>query len=78
MTCVEEFVGIAGMAESLAEVPDSKFLPPMAMTCQEILFRNRAKENSGVRLLRHVLPISPSRSTDERSATIVGRATRYA
>ena len=44
---VEEFVGIAGMAESLAEVPDSKFLPPMAMTCQEILFRNRAKEKLG-------------------------------
>src|SRR6266853_742510 len=44
---VEEYVGISGMAEGLAEVPDSKFLPPMAMTCQEVLFRNRAKEKLG-------------------------------
>ncbi len=44
---IEEYVGIAGMAEGLAEVPDSKFLPPMAMTCQEVLFRNRAKEKLG-------------------------------
>jgi choline dehydrogenase-like flavoprotein len=41
---VEEYVGIAGQAEGLAEIPDGKFLPPMAMTCQEVLFRNRAKE----------------------------------
>jgi choline dehydrogenase-like flavoprotein len=44
---VEEYVGISGMAEGLAELPDSKFLPPMAMTCQEVLFRNRAKEKLG-------------------------------
>ncbi len=44
---VEEYVGIAGQAEGLAEIPDGKFLPPMAMTCQEVLFRNRAKEKLG-------------------------------
>ena len=49
---VEEYVGIAGMSEGLAELPDSKFLPPMAMTCQEVLFRNRAKE----KLARTVTP----------------------
>ena len=44
---VEEYVGIAGLAEGLAEIPDGKFLPPMAMTCQEIQFRNRSKEKLG-------------------------------
>jgi choline dehydrogenase-like flavoprotein len=44
---VEEYVGIAGLAEGLAEIPDGKFLPPMAMTCQEVLFRNRSKEKLG-------------------------------
>jgi choline dehydrogenase-like flavoprotein len=44
---VEEYVGIAGQAEGLAELPDGKFLPPMAMTCQEVLFRNRVKEKLG-------------------------------
>jgi choline dehydrogenase-like flavoprotein len=44
---VEQYVGVAGKAEGLAELPDGKFLPPMALTCQEILFRNRAKEKLG-------------------------------
>jgi choline dehydrogenase-like flavoprotein len=44
---VEQYVGVAGRAEGLAELPDGKFLPPMALTCQEILFRNRAKEKLG-------------------------------
>lgn len=44
---VEEYVGIAGMAEGLAEIPDGKFQPPMALTCQETLFRGRVKEKFG-------------------------------
>jgi len=44
---VEAYVGIAGMAEGLTEIPDGKFLPAMAMTCQEILFRDRVKEKFG-------------------------------
>ncbi len=44
---VEEYIGVAGQAEGLAELPDGKFLPPMALTCQEVLFKNRAKEKLG-------------------------------
>lgn len=32
---VEEFVGISGEALGLPQLPDSKFLPPMALTCSE-------------------------------------------
>ena len=44
---VEEYVGVAGLAEGLPQLPDGKFLPPMAFTCQEVLFRNRVKEKLG-------------------------------
>ena len=44
---VENYVGICGLAEGLAELPDSKFQPPMPLTCQELLLRNRAKEKLG-------------------------------
>ncbi|HMD42458.1 MAG TPA: GMC family oxidoreductase [Candidatus Acidoferrum sp.] len=36
---VEEFAGISGQAEGLAQLPDGKFLPPMEMTCAELDFR---------------------------------------
>jgi choline dehydrogenase-like flavoprotein len=44
---VENYVGICGLAEGLDELPDSKFQPPMPLTCQELLLRNRAKEKLG-------------------------------
>jgi choline dehydrogenase-like flavoprotein len=44
---VEEWVGICGQAEGLSHLPDSKFQPPMPLTCQETLLRNRAKEKLG-------------------------------
>jgi choline dehydrogenase-like flavoprotein len=44
---VEEYVGITGMAEGLEEIPDGRFHAPMALTCQEVLFRNRLKEKLG-------------------------------
>ena len=44
---VENYVGICGLAEGLAELPDTKFQPPMPLTCQELLLRNRAKEKLG-------------------------------
>lgn len=44
---VEEYVGITGMPEGVPELPDSKFLPPMGMTCGEVLLRNRVKEKLG-------------------------------
>jgi len=44
---VEEYVGISGMSEGLAHLPDGKFQPPMPLTCHELLFRNRVKEKLG-------------------------------
>ncbi len=44
---VEEYVGVTGMAEGLEEIPDGRFQPPMPLTCQEVLFRNRVKEKLG-------------------------------
>ncbi|GAB4034834.1 GMC oxidoreductase [Spirosoma gilvum] len=35
-TYVEKFVGVSGQAEGLAVLPDSYFLPPMAMTAPEL------------------------------------------
>jgi choline dehydrogenase-like flavoprotein len=36
---VEDFVGISGQAEGLPQLPDSKFLPPMDMTCAELVVK---------------------------------------
>ncbi len=37
---VERFVGISGSKENLPQLPDSVFLPPMALTCGERLLKN--------------------------------------
>ncbi|MBS1851115.1 MAG: GMC family oxidoreductase [Acidobacteria bacterium] len=44
---VEEYIGVAGQEEGLAQLPDGKFQPPMPMNCQEVLFRNRVQEKFG-------------------------------
>jgi choline dehydrogenase-like flavoprotein len=44
---VEKYVGITGMREGLGHLPDGQFQPPMPLTCQESLFRNRVKEKLG-------------------------------
>jgi choline dehydrogenase-like flavoprotein len=44
---VEKYVGVTGMAEGLDHLPDGQFQPPMPLTCQETLLRNRAKEKLG-------------------------------
>jgi choline dehydrogenase-like flavoprotein len=44
---VEEYVGITGMAEGVAALPDGRFQPPMGLTCAETLFRNRVKDKLG-------------------------------
>lgn len=33
---VEDFIGVSGQAEGLAQLPDGKFLPPMEMNCAEL------------------------------------------
>lgn len=44
---VERFVGISGMAEGLPQLPDSKFLPPMKMTCGEVILREAVMKKFG-------------------------------
>lgn len=43
---VEEFIGISGSYENLPQLPDSKFLPPMKLTCGELRIK-RAIEKLG-------------------------------
>jgi choline dehydrogenase-like flavoprotein len=44
---VEEYVGISGQAEGNDALPDSRFQPPMGMTCAEMRLRQRAKAKFG-------------------------------
>ncbi len=44
---VEEYVGVAGMAEGLRECPDGPFLPAMPLTCAETAVRTRLKDTFG-------------------------------
>jgi choline dehydrogenase-like flavoprotein len=37
---VEEFIGVSGQAEGLPQLPDGKFLPPMQMTCSEMVVKD--------------------------------------
>ena len=38
---VERFIGISGQAENLPQLPDGRFLPPMAMNCAEQRVREK-------------------------------------
>lgn len=38
---VEDFIGISGEALNLPQLPDGKFLPPMALTCAEQMIREK-------------------------------------
>jgi choline dehydrogenase-like flavoprotein len=42
---VEDYVGVTGQAEGVYELPDGRFLPPMAMTCAETRLRSRVKKS---------------------------------
>src|ERR1043165_6261839 len=44
---VEEFDGISGEALGLAQLPDSKFLPPMQLNCAERLVREKLAKHFG-------------------------------
>ncbi len=41
---VETFIGISGMKEGLPQLPDGKFLKPMAMSCGERIMRQKIGE----------------------------------
>src|SRR5262249_32275478 len=45
---VEEFAGISGQAEGLPQLPDGKFLPPMEMTCAELVVKDAIAKYSPV------------------------------
>ena len=42
---VERFVGISGSSERLPQLPDSIFLPPMSLTCSEMLLKKAVEKN---------------------------------
>ena len=44
---VEQFIGISGQAEGLAQLPDGKFLPPMALTCGEEILKKAIRDRFG-------------------------------
>jgi choline dehydrogenase-like flavoprotein len=44
---VERYVGISGAAERNEMLPDGQFLPPMKMSCGEVLLRERVKAKFG-------------------------------
>src|SRR6266850_7361520 len=44
---VERYVGISGAAEGNEMLPDGQFLPPMKMSCGEVLLRDSVKKKFG-------------------------------
>ena len=44
---VEEYIGVSGQAEGKSQLPDGKFLPPMKMTCGELILRESAMKKFG-------------------------------
>jgi choline dehydrogenase-like flavoprotein len=44
---VERFIGVSGQAEGLPQLPDSEFLPPMAMNCVELDLKQKIKDKFG-------------------------------
>ncbi|HEY3129605.1 MAG TPA: GMC family oxidoreductase [Acidobacteriota bacterium] len=44
---VEKFIGVSGQKENLPQLPDGQFLPPMNLSCGEVLLRNKVKEKLG-------------------------------
>ncbi|MEM7513920.1 MAG: GMC family oxidoreductase [Bacteroidota bacterium] len=48
---VEQFVGISGQNEGLAQLPDGQFLPPMEMTCVENHVKEKIAANFGGRVM---------------------------
>ncbi|HEX4945409.1 MAG TPA: GMC family oxidoreductase [Blastocatellia bacterium] len=42
---VEKFIGISGSVENIPNLPDSVFLPPMAMTCGERMLKKAVEAN---------------------------------
>jgi choline dehydrogenase-like flavoprotein len=41
---VEKYIGVSGQSEGLAQLPDSKFLPPMELNCVELELKKSMKD----------------------------------
>jgi choline dehydrogenase-like flavoprotein len=48
---VESFIGVSGSAEGLAQMPDGKFLPPMNLSCGEVLAKQVIEKQFGWRVM---------------------------
>ena len=48
---VESFIGVSGSAESLPQLPDGKFLPPMELNCVEQDFKRTVADKFGRALI---------------------------
>ena len=48
---VESFIGVSGSAESLPQLPDGKFLPPMELNCVEKDFKRTVADKFGRALI---------------------------
>jgi choline dehydrogenase-like flavoprotein len=49
---VEDFIGVSGQAEGLAQLPDGRFLPPMELNCAELVVKDAvAKYFPGERVM---------------------------
>ncbi len=48
---VESYIGVSGSREGLAQMPDGKFLPPMNLSCGEVLAKGVIEKQFGWRLM---------------------------
>jgi choline dehydrogenase-like flavoprotein len=48
---VESFIGVSGSYESLPQMPDGKFLPPMNLSCGEVLAKRVIESKLGWRVM---------------------------
>lgn len=48
---VESYIGVSGSREGLAQMPDGKFLPPMNLSCGELLAKNVIERQFGWRFM---------------------------
>ena len=76
---VEEYVGVSGMKEGLAQYPDGPFQPPMGLTCNEWAVRARVKEAFGYTITQgRTGQPHQGRSTVARRVTTAARASTAA
>jgi choline dehydrogenase-like flavoprotein len=48
---VENYIGVSGSKEGLPQMPDGKFLPPMNMSCGDLLVKNVIEKKFGWRVM---------------------------